>query len=230
MQASRSEHSGKLKIWIKLGNAVWIVCIEGDGDLCLCFSLLRGEQVFFLFGLTQAVTREEEQNLSELQWLRSTCEMAHSLPSQINYLHPLGRSPEVKSNPESSTAGRKGRLQKPLPRSVNAKSHVPHPAHCWTGRAMGRGTCKLSLPSRDSAASQPWIHPILAVKFYLLHDCTGRLLSANLVMFKPASGMRSQEIWLKVAERLLLRSQVSPSWGAERAVTLMQDAICFFLL
>lgn len=67
MQASRSEHSGKLKIWIKLENAVWIVCIEGDGDLCLCFSLLRGEQVFFLFGLTQAVTREEEQNLSELQ-------------------------------------------------------------------------------------------------------------------------------------------------------------------
>lgn len=156
--------------------------------------------------------------------------LAHSLPSQINYPDCLGSDPEVQSSLESITTGGKGELQKPLPRSMNAKSCVPHPAHCWIGRAMGWGTCKLSLPRRDSTASQPWIHLVLAVKFYLLHDCTGRLLSANLVMFKPASGMRSQEIWLEVAERLLLRSQVSLSRGAERAVTLMQDAICFFLL
>lgn len=174
-------------------------------------------------------TWEEKQKFI---WVepRSTWEVAHSLPWQIHYPDPSGRSPEVQSNLESTTAGRKRRLEKPLSRSINAKSHVPHPAHCWTGIAMGWGICKLSLPCRGSAASQPWIHLILAVKFYLLHDCTGRLLSANLVMFKPASGMRSQEIWLKVAERLLLRSQVSLSRGAERAVTLMQGAICSFFL
>lgn len=203
-------------------------------------SVLRG---MVIYGCVSLCVKENKAYFRlgwHKQWLenrnkiwvtpRSTCEVAHPLPSQINYPDPLGRSPEVQSNLESTTAGRKRRLQEPLPRSVNAKSHVPHPAHCWTGWAMGWGTCKLSFPCRGSAASQPWIHLVWAVKFYLLHDCTGRLLSANLVMFKPASGMRSQEIWLKVAERLLLRSQVSLSWGAERAVTLMQDAICFFLL
>lgn len=203
-------------------------------------SLLRGMVVYvflFVWRRTRFLsvwfdTSSDLRIETKFIWVtpRSTCAVAHSLPSQINYPDPLGRSPEVQSTLESATAGRKRRLQEPLPRSINAKSHVPHPAHCWTGWAMGWGTCKLSLPCRGSAASQPWIHPILAVKFYLLHDCTGRLLSANLVMFKPASGMRSQEIWLEEAERLLLRSQVSPSWGAERAVTLMQDAICFFLL
>lgn len=39
VQASRSEQSGKVKIWIKLVDAVWIVCIERDGDLWLCSSL-----------------------------------------------------------------------------------------------------------------------------------------------------------------------------------------------
>lgn len=56
MQTSRSEHSGKIKIWIKLVNAVWIVCIERDVDLKLCSSLCCGEQGFFLFGLIQAMT------------------------------------------------------------------------------------------------------------------------------------------------------------------------------
>lgn len=57
----RSEHRSKVKIWIisdflKLVNAVWIVCIEEDGDLWLCYALCWGEPGFLLLDLTQAVT------------------------------------------------------------------------------------------------------------------------------------------------------------------------------
>lgn len=162
---------------------------------------------------------------------RKSCESSPSLPSVGSDPSPLGKSPEGQSIP----GGLSQQVEKENHGSHCLGLEIPR-AVCLTWQVAGigeqwaEGICKVSFPRRGSAASQPWIHLILAVKFYLLHDCTGRLLSANLVMFKPASGMRSQEIWVEVAERLLLRSQVSLSRGAEQAVTLMQDAICFFLL
>lgn len=48
MQASRSEHSGKVKIWMKLVNAVWIVFIEGDGGLCVSLCVEENKVSFCL--------------------------------------------------------------------------------------------------------------------------------------------------------------------------------------
>lgn len=146
-QNSRSEHTGRVKIWIisaflKLMNGIRTVCIEG-GSVRLCYSLCWRVQCFLLLDLTQAVafywaagvTRDEIaetlENIEKFVWVtrRSSCEAAHSLPSVVNYTDPLGRNPEVQSNPGSVTAGGKRRLQKPLPRSINARSCVPHSAN-----------------------------------------------------------------------------------------------------
>lgn len=171
-------------------------------------------------------TWEQTQNLSGLHKDLPVKYLTHCLHKSITLI-TLRKEPGGAVLP--SHIRWKKKTAEDLAEVYRCEALCPSPSSqaAGIGKWWAEGICE---PCRGSAASQPWIHLILAVKFYLLHDCTGRLLSANSVMFKPAPGMRSQEIWVEVAERLLLRSKVSFSRGAERAVTLMQDAICFFLL
>lgn len=146
-QNSRSEHTGKVKIWIisaflKLLNGIRTVCIEG-GSVSLCYSLCWRGQGFLLLDLTQAVafywaagiTRDEiaetleNRNKICLGYMKIflwSCSLT-AFSSQLHW--SLRKEPEVQSNPRSVTTGGKRRLQKPLPRSINAKSCVPHSAH-----------------------------------------------------------------------------------------------------